>query len=200
MTISPAYKSGNNEDFDPVKAEEEIDGKLEQINQLFTEIEIELSQFPIKNVSTAVLKYIKLRDKLGVARKAFETFETLAKNAQDVINQYLIAKSDEEGGIQNFNTPFGTAYRKTKISYRVQDWDAYINWMSNNDMLHCVEKRPAKTAVQEYFDSIESENDLLMKALKSGEISEQEFEEKYVSPTPPGLERHVELEFGFRKS
>lgn len=204
MTVSSAYNPSKGEgnkpaEFDAVKAEQIIDEKLSKIYDLFQELEVELDQFPVKNVSSAVLKYIKLRDKAGIARKCFENFETFTKDRQGVINEYLLAKSEDEGGIQNFNTPYGTAYRKTKVSYRVQDWESYSLWMKSNDMLHCVEKRPAKTAVQEYFDSVNAENAELEKRFKNKEIDTHEFEALYVVPTPPGLERHVEIEFGFRK-
>ena len=203
MTISPAYGNPSEEVklqvFDAVEAEKIIDDKLAQIANLFNELEVELDQYPVKNVTSAVLKFIKLRDKLSIGRKSFENFESFAKNHQEVINQFLLAKSDEEGGVQNFSTPYGTAYRKTKVAFRVQDWPSYADWMQENDMLHCVEKRPAKMAVQEYFDSVNVENDAHELALKSGEITQEEFESRYKVPTPPGLERHVEIEFGFRK-
>lgn len=203
MTISKDFKPGAkekaavNNQFEDV--EQIIDQKLSEIDNLFQELEVEFGRYEIKNVSSAVLKYIKLRDKLGVARKSFESFESFAKGHQEVINEYLLKKSEDEGGIQNFNTPYGTAYRKTKISYRVQDWTAFSDWMQENNMLHCVEKRPAKLAVQEYFESVESENNDLDNQFKKNEISAEQFESLYKSPTPPGLERHVELEFGFRK-
>lgn len=168
-----------------------IDLALSQIDSLYSGIQANLEKFEIKNVSKAVQKYVLLRDKLSVARKSFESFETFSKDRQEGINQYLIAKSDDEGGVQNFSTPFGTAYRKTKVSYRVQDWEAYTEWMKKEDMLNCVEKRPAKTAVQEYFESVEVEN---------ANLSPEELETKYKNPVPPGLERYVEIEFGFRKS
>ena len=150
-----------------------IDQKVELIAQTLEELMIDLDQIPSSNISKAVGKYIILRDKLGSIRKAYTLFEDSVKGRQETLNVMMVQKGQEDG-VDSFKTPLGTAFKKIKNSYRVQDWDAYSTWLIENDNMHCVEKRAAKTAVEEIH-------------IETGEV-------------PPGLEHIQEIEYQFRKS
>ena len=150
-----------------------IDEKLEKIDQLFEELSLDIQQLDHSKVEEMIAKYILVRNKLTLGRKSFETFETSAKAIQDVLNATLVQLGNETG-VESFKTASGTAFRKIKKSYRVEDWDAYSAWLLETGNMHCVEKRPAKMAVEE----IHTEN---------GEV-------------PPGLRFEQEIEYQFRKA
>ncbi|QXO06634.1 hypothetical protein SEA_EFFIE_410 [Acinetobacter phage Effie] len=147
--------------------------KLEQIDNLFTELAQDVQAIDQSNVEEMVGKYIHIRNTLSASRKSFETFETQSKNIQDSLNEVLVQLSVQTG-VDSFKTKAGTAFRKIKNAYRVDDWDAYVEWMKENDALHCVEKRPAKMAVEEIHN-------------ESGEV-------------PAGLRFEQTIEFQFRKA
>lgn len=150
-----------------------IDVKLEQIENLFAELAEDISQLDQSKVEEMIGKYITVRNKLTVGRKAFEGFETVAKNIQDSLNATLVQIGNDTG-VESFKTSSGTAFRKIKKMYRVDDWEAYSAWLIETGNMHCVEKRPAKTAVEEYHN-------------EEGEI-------------PPGLRFEQEIEYQFRKA
>lgn len=147
--------------------------KIKQIENLFAELFIEVQGLDQSNVEQMIGKYINIRNILSLTRKSFETFETSSKNIQDSLNEVLVQTSLAMG-VDSFATKSGTAFRKTKSAYRVEDWDAYVEWMKETDNLHCIEKRPAKMAVEEIH-------------AESGDV-------------PPGLRHELTVEFQFRKA
>ena len=150
-----------------------ISDKIEQIDNLFAELAEDVQALNQHNVEEMVGKYIHIRNILSTTRKSFETFETTSKNIQNSLNEVLIQLSNDIG-VDSFKTKSGTAFRKIKVAYRVEDWDAYIEWMKENDAYHCVEKRPAKMAVEEIHN-------------ESGDV-------------PAGLRFEQTIEFQFRKA
>lgn len=125
-----------------------------------------------ENLDQAIATYVATRDDLAAERKAYNTYEAHAKNYMGRIQAFIQAKADELG-LESIRSKSGTAYRTVKTSYRVVDWDAYWQWLKENDFSQCVEKRAAKLAVKEIHDD-------------TGEL-------------PPGLEHIVEIEFDVRR-
>ena len=116
--------------------------------------------------------YVATRDALDVERKAYNQYEASANAYLDRIEFWIRTKADELG-IESIRTNSGTAYRTVKTAYRVRDWDAYWQFIRDNDYSQCVEKRAAKLAVKEIHDD-------------TGEI-------------PPGLEYFTEVVFDVRR-
>lgn len=104
------------------------------------------------SINEAVRVYVQLRDQLGIERKSWETHESEVKSYQEKISMFLRDKGDELG-VDSFNTQFGTAYRNTKTSYRIENWDEFKAWILETGNLQCVEKRPAKLAVKEIYET-----------------------------------------------
>lgn len=150
-----------------------IDEKLETIDNLFSELAVDVSNLDQSKVEEMIGKYITIRNKLSVARKSFELFETTSKNIQDALNATLV-QIGQQTGVDSFKTPSGTAFKKIKVAYRVEDWDTYSQWLIETGNLHCVEKRAAKSAVEEVHN-------------ETGEV-------------PPGLRFEQEIEYQFRKA
>lgn len=127
---------------------------------------------PYFDISGACRNYVELRDRLSIERKAWETHESVMKGEMEKISMWLRDKGDELG-VDSFNSPYGTAYRNVKVSYRVESWEIYSSWLLKTGNLQCVEKRPAKLAVKEIYE-------------ETGEL-------------PPGLTEFVEVEFNIRR-
>lgn len=127
---------------------------------------------PFNDIKEAVGNYVQYRDMLGIERKSWEDHERDVKEEMTRISMWLRDKGDEMG-VDSFNTPYGTAYRNIKKSFRIEDWQAYSEWMRETDNLQCVEKRAAKLAVQDVID-------------ETGSI-------------PPGLTEWIEVEFNVRR-
>lgn len=138
------------------------------------EDERELSRLRLTPINEIVLEYIGTRDHLDEKRHEFQAIERELKAKMTMMSMVLREKADSLG-VDNFNIRgVGTAYRNTKTSYRVSDWNSYVNWLVQTGNFHCVEKRAAKLAVQEVHRN-------------SGEV-------------PPGLDFVQEIEFLVRRN
>lgn len=124
------------------------------------------------SLDEAINVYVATRDALGVERKAYNTYEAKANAYMDRIEMFIKDKADELG-VDSVRTKSGTAYRTVKTSYRVGNWDAFLEWMKETGNFHCLEKRAAKLAVKEIHD-------------ESAEV-------------PPGLEYRAEVCFDVRR-
>jgi len=95
-----------------------------------------------------ITSYLKLRDKKRemerLHKEALAPFnETLAKI------EMALAKVMEETGLENLPGGGGTAYRSTRTSVTVDDWDTFMGWVKKHEAWHMLERRAAKTAVDE---------------------------------------------------
>jgi len=124
------------------------------------------------NINEAIDEYRRIRDDLAERRREYKSVEKSLKGTLEEISMWLRDKADDLG-VDSFKTESGTAYRVTKTKYTVGDWQVFSNWVIENEMLQCLEKRPAKLAVQEVLE-------------ETGEL-------------PPGLEVFSEIDMQIRK-
>lgn len=101
------------------------------------------------NVSDVVAKYIKLRDlkskldnehkeKMGPLVAAMERAEA------------AILQMFDNLGMDSAGCEAGTAYKSTRTSATVADMDAFLAWVKEHEAWHMLERRVAKTTVDEY--------------------------------------------------
>lgn len=92
--------------------------------------------------------YLQLRDKK-------REMERLHKEALAPFNETLskiemaLAQAMEETGLDNLPGGGGTAYRSTRTSVTVDNWDAFMMWVMEHGHWHLLERRASKTAVEE---------------------------------------------------
>lgn len=60
-----------------------------------------------------------------------------------------LARIMQETGLENLPAGGGTAYRSTRTSVTVDDWDLFLGWVRENNAWHTLERRASKTAVEE---------------------------------------------------
>jgi hypothetical protein len=127
-----------------------------------------------RNVSELIRDYLALRTELKMVSEEFNNIEKALKDAMVKISMKLREIADAQGTDTLAVRGLGTAYRNVKVTYRARDWSAFIEWCKLNDNFHCIERRPAKLAVQGIHKA-------------TGEV-------------PPGLDYFAEQEFNIRKS
>ena len=99
-----------------------------------------------------VNKYIELRDaKSRVKAKADEKIAKLDA-VLDKIEAALLAEFTESG-IESLRTKAGTAYKQTRTSAGVADWEAVLRFIQDNELWHMLEKRVSKSAVEQFKDA-----------------------------------------------
>ena len=125
------------------------------------------------NLQGLVEKYVAARDKkLKIATEAKERMAKIDV-VLDKIEAVLLAAFDE-AGVDSVKTAEGTAYKSSRSSYSVVDWESCFNFIKANEYFHMLERRVNKTAIDDY----KKEN---------GEI-------------PPGLNARVEVTINVRRS
>ena len=104
------------------------------------------------DIQALVGLYIKLRDRRKDRKTAYELDDQKDKDYQEKIEQKLLAFLNESGG-ESFRTDAGTAYKTTRTSATVQDWDAALAYIKVHDAWDMLEHRVNKTFVEEYIET-----------------------------------------------
>lgn len=133
---------------------------------------IDLTSVKDLTIEELVRKYLEVRDVLDVERKKYNAFEATSK---DILSRLSMAMRDKADalGVDSFSTSFATAYRSTKESYRVGNWEAIVEFIKSTGNYQMLERRVAKLATKEIHESL-------------GEV-------------PPGVEYFAEQEFLVRR-
>jgi len=126
------------------------------------------------DVASKVNQYIQIRNDLDAKRKEYQEIERELKAQLEDI-QFEILNISDELGVDSLKTEFGTAYRSVKTSYRILDWEAYLEWAEQHGALHTLQKRVTKSAVDEVVNE-DLDGDL-----------------------PPGLDLYSEVTINIRK-
>lgn len=101
------------------------------------------------SIESVVEKYIKLRDlKSEIANEAKAKIAKLEDHMSKMEAALLAAF--EEAGMESVRTKAGTAYRSTRASATVADWDAVLGFVRENEMWTMLERRVSKDAVVQY--------------------------------------------------
>lgn len=103
-------------------------------------------------VDDVVALYVRLRnEKSEIKRKAEEAASAIDAKL-DKLEAWIKVKADEQG-VTSFKTNHGTAFLTTVDYASVEDWDAVVRFVKENDAFDMFEKRVSKTAVRGYIDA-----------------------------------------------
>lgn len=102
-------------------------------------------------MEAVIEKYIELRDrKQEISNDAKERIAKI--DAVLVQMEAAILQEFEAKGFTSVRTEKGTAYRTTRTGAGVADWETFLEFVKANDLWNMLEKRVAKTAVEQYKD------------------------------------------------
>lgn len=95
-----------------------------------------------------IAAYIRLRDaKARLKEKHKQELEPLDTAMDKIESRFLAAF--EKDGVQSVKTPEGTAYKQERVSIAPADWDAFLGWVRETEQWSCLERRVAKSAIEE---------------------------------------------------
>ena len=96
--------------------------------------------------------FIGLRDRRAQRKAAFEDDDAGDRDKQDKIEVEFLRRFNERD-IDNVSARgVGTAYRSTRSSATVSEWDALFAFIQENEAWEMLERRVNKTAVQQFRD------------------------------------------------
>jgi len=103
-------------------------------------------------INDVIGAYIALRDKKEAVEKQHKA-ELAPINEQIEKLGAWLQKQLLDQQLENFRGAAGTAFLQSTTSCRVQDFDAFLEWVKQNGAWAFLEKRASKTVVQDYIES-----------------------------------------------
>lgn len=130
------------------------------------------------NVDLAIQKYVELRDRRTALKADYEAKDEQLKELMGKIENWLLMELDKAGG-QNIGTTHGTAYKTYKEYVTIDNYEAFVEYVTANEAYGMFEKRVSKSAVKDYMDA--------------------NAEGEYQNPPPPGVKLVREVAIGVRR-
>jgi len=99
---------------------------------------------------TLLKVFIALRDRRAARKADFQADDLDDRTKQDKIEVEFLRRFNERG-IDNVSArDVGTAYKSTRSSATVADWDNFLGHVQENDAWELLERRVNKTAVEQF--------------------------------------------------
>lgn len=100
-------------------------------------------------IDDLVGKYVKIRDAKTQIKREYD--EKIAKYDQAMAKVEAVLLSHFEAtGSESVKTAVGTAYKSTRTSATVAEWDSFFNYVREHEAWEMLERRANKKAVEEY--------------------------------------------------
>ena len=100
--------------------------------------------------ATLLKLFIALRDRRAERKAAYQADDEGDRTKQDKIEIEFLRRFGERG-IDNVSARgVGTAYKSTRSSATVADWDSFLEHVQNHDAWELLERRVNKTAVEQF--------------------------------------------------
>jgi hypothetical protein len=94
--------------------------------------------------------FIALRDRRAQRKAAYTDDDAGDKGKQDKIEVEFLRRFQERGIDNVAARDVGTAYRSTRASATVGDWDTFLDHVRENEAWEMLERRVNKTAVEQF--------------------------------------------------
>lgn len=95
--------------------------------------------------------YTKIRDKRSQIKKAYEAEDDDLKAKLAKIEAVMLGQLNTSN-IDSIRTEAGTFYRQEDITPSCADWQAFYDWVKDNDAFDALERRIKKTFVSDYME------------------------------------------------
>lgn len=105
-------------------------------------------------VSQVVEKYIALRNKKSEMKKAYDASVADIDAAMERVENYLLHHM-QETGVDSLGSSAGIAYKTTKTSAQVADWDAALGFIRENGVWEMLTKAVSKDFIKAYKEQNE---------------------------------------------
>lgn len=94
--------------------------------------------------------YMAARDRRAERKAAYQEADASDKMKQDKIEIEFLRRFQDRGIDSVSIREVGTAYRSTRASATVADWDALLDHIQDNEAWELLERRVNKTAVEQF--------------------------------------------------
>lgn len=106
----------------------------------------------ITDVDTLVKRYIQLRDlKSRLKERQAEELRKINDPMKDI--EAILLHKLNDANLSKMGSEHGTVYKTSRSSVRAEDWDEYWAWVLDNKLYHFIDRRPNKSAVEEFVEA-----------------------------------------------
>jgi hypothetical protein len=102
-------------------------------------------------IDQIIERYIQLRDLKDQKEALHKADVAKIKDAMEKCENAILGHLNKTG-VDSVGSKAGTAFKTTKTSATVKDWDASLNYIKDNDAWNMLDRRDNKTAVAEYME------------------------------------------------
>lgn len=99
-----------------------------------------------------IKRYVQIRDSQSQRKAAYDLDDQKDKNMRLGIETEFLRRFNERGIDSVSSRDFGVAYRTTRTSTSVADFEALLGHVKENEAWELIERRVNKTAVQEFVE------------------------------------------------
>lgn len=101
----------------------------------------------------AIRGYLALRRQFEDLRETHKAAEAVVRGRMDKLEAFFLDFLNKSGGDTIAVRDVGTVFKQDVCSVSIEDWDAALAWIRAHDAWEFLEKRLAKSAVQEFAAS-----------------------------------------------
>lgn len=101
-------------------------------------------------METLVARYVQVRDKIQEMEAEAKAKAAPLKDALARVEAHLLSEF-RELGVESVKTAGGTAFVDTRTSHKVEDWDAALEFIQQNELWHLLYRNVSKAGVEEYL-------------------------------------------------
>lgn len=96
--------------------------------------------------------YLKMRDARTALKRQFEEDDTKIKAQMEKL-EIAMLRHLQDSNSDSIRTDAGMFYRQEEVTPTGSDWDAFYQWVKDNDAFEALERRIKKTFVREYMET-----------------------------------------------
>lgn len=104
----------------------------------------EVMDKPYMTVDSVIENYVRLRDKKKAVEDRHKQELAPFRETMDQLEAWLL-EALNQAGLDSMKSPHGTAFKSTKSSAVVRDWQATLDYIRRNEAWDLLEARVAKT-------------------------------------------------------
>ena len=100
--------------------------------------------------------YVKIRDKRSELKKEYEDADLKLKVQLETLEGFLL-ETLTALGVESARTKYGTAYKSLAVKPSCEDWNAFYEFIKENDAFYALEKRVKKSFITAYMEDNKDE-------------------------------------------
>lgn len=103
------------------------------------------------DMNALVRAHLKIRDARREIAKEFEAKDSELKEKQHRLEMAMLSHLNDNN-MDSVRTDAGTFYRQENITPAGADWQAFYDWVKDNDAFDALERRIKKGFIKEYME------------------------------------------------